>query len=121
MEKLISFLLYFLIIYLLYLITVVLKKEKYEKYKRGKQVLFFIKKYNVDFKKVSFERFINVLSIINSFIMATTIMIVRLIITDGFMNNIIIKLSIAFVVLMFLIIVCYSVYGKILERRSKHV
>ncbi len=121
MEKLISFLLYFFIIYLLYLITVVLKKEKYEKFKKGKQVLFFIKKYNVDFKKVSFRNFLNVLSMINSFIMATTIMVVRMVITDGFMNNIIIKLSIAFVILMLLIIVCYSLYGRVLERRSKHV
>ena len=121
MEKFLSFLLYFLIIYLLYLITVVLRKEKYEKYKKGKQVMFFVKKYNVDFNKISFETFVNILSIINSFIMAVTIIMVRIIISDSMKNGLILKLSLAFLILLLLIIVCYRIYGKLLERRNKHV
>jgi len=121
MEKFISFLLYFLIIYLLYLITVVLKKEKYEKYKKSKQVMFFVKRYKVDFNKVSFKGFLNVISIINSFIMATTIIMIRMLVIENVVNSIILKLSLAFVILLLLIIICYSVYGKILERRNKDV
>lgn len=121
MEKIISFLIYFVIIYLLHLFTVILKKGKYTKYQRSKQVQYFVKKYNVDFKKISFKKFINTLSMINSFIMAAAIIAVQVLITGDTKFGLLLKLSLAFVLLLLLLMVCYGIYGKILERRNKHV
>ena len=115
MKEVISFLIYFVIIYLLYLLTVVLQKNKYEKYKGSRQVIFFIKKYNLDFNKVSFTKFINILSLTNSFIMSITLVLIQ------YLPNLMLKLMVAFVTIIVLILSCYKLIGIYIERRNKHV
>ena len=77
--------------------------------------MIFVKKYHLDFNKISFKKFINILSIINSFIMSLTIEIVF------YIPNFILKFVVAFVVLMALILICYTLLGKYIERVNKHV
>ena len=115
MKEIISFLIYFILIYLFYLLTVILRRNKYDKYKKSKQVIYFVKKYNLDFDKISFSKFINILSLINSFIMAITIILVQ------YLPNLILKLIVAFIALIVLILACYKLLGIYIERRNKDV
>ena len=115
MKELISFLIYFVMIYLVYFFTVIIQKKKYEKIKRGTQVMYFVKRYNLDFNKISFTKFINVLSLVNSFIMALTITLVQ------YLPNLMLKLMVAFVTLIVLILSCYKLIGLYIERRNKNV
>ena len=113
MKLLLSYLIYFVVIYLFYLLTVVLNKKKHEKYKRSKQVMMFVRRYNLDFKKISLVKFLNIIAITNSFIMSTTIMLLE------YVPNLLLKLVVAFVALMALILSCYKLIGIYIERRNK--
>ena len=94
MEKLLVFSFSFMAIYLLYLFTVVLRKNKREKYKKSAQVLFFVKKYNLDFDKVSVTKFANILALSNSFVMATAMLV------QEFANNFLLKMLFILITLL---------------------
>ena len=113
MKILILYVIYFVVIYLFYLLTVVLNKKKNQKYKRSKQVMMFVRRYNLDFKKISLVKFLNIIAITNSFIMSTTIMLLE------YVPNLFLKLVVAFVALMVLILSCYKLIGIYIERRNK--
>ena len=115
MKYLISFLINFSIIYLFYILTVVSRKNKYEKYKKSKEVSLFVKKYHLDFEKISIGKFLNILSIVNSVIMSLALLIVY------FVPNLIIKLFMVFILLIILILVFYTLLGKYIERVNKNV
>ena len=115
MEKVLSFVIYFVLIYLFYFFTVIIRKNKYEKYMQSKQIVYFIKKYNLDFNKISFNKFINIIAIVNSLIMAITIMILE------YIPHLMLKLLVAFVILIILILLSYKLIGIWIERRNKNV
>ena len=115
MKLLLSYVIYFVVIYLFYFFTVIIRKNKYEKYKRSRQIMFFVKRYNLDFKKISFSKFLNIVALTNSFIMSTTIMLLE------YVPNLFLKLVIAFVALMILILACYKLIGIYIERRNNNV
>lgn len=115
MKIFISFITYFILIYLCYFFTVIIQKGKENKYKNGKQIRIFIKKYNLDFNKIPYKKFIQIISITNSLIMAITITIIM------FIPNLILKLVIAVPVLVVLILLSYSLIGFYIERRNKNV
>ena len=112
MKYLIIFIISFIIFYLLYLTTVVLRKSKIEKYKNGRQIQFFVRKYGLSFKNISPTKFYNLLSIVNSFIMGVTVMIIFSI------ENIIIKFLLAFVIIIILILLCYSLLGMYIRKKD---
>ena len=112
MKILLSFIISFVVIYLFYLLTVILNKKKHEKYMRSRQVMFFVRKYNLDFKKVSFTKIMNIIALTNSFIMSTTIVVLE------FVPNLFMKLIVAFACLMVLIMACYKLIGIYIERRK---
>ena len=115
MKYLTLFIIYFVIIYLFYLFTVILRKKKYDKYKKSTQIVHFIKKYNLDFTKISFIKFINIIAFTNSFIMSSTLIVME------FIDKYVMKILVAFVVLFVLIFICYRLIGFYIERKNKNV
>lgn len=113
MEYLGLFLFYFIIIYLIYLVTVILQNKKMHKFEKGKQVQFFVKTYGLDFAKISVNKFTHILAITNSIIMSLTILVVTNI------DNIILKLLSAFVLLFPLILIGYSLLGLYIKHKMK--
>ena len=114
MKTIIDFLIYYVLIYVLYLLFVVFTKKE-DKYKNSSQVQYFVKRYHLDFNKISYKKFIQILALTNSFIMAFTLTIV------SFIPHIMLKLLVAFVLLMILILLCYKLIGVYIERRNKNV
>lgn len=112
MQDLLIFIICFCIIYFIYLCTVVLRDSKIDIYISGKQIQFFVKKYGLTFKTIKPKRFINMLSLVNSFIMAFTITIIVAI------DNIILKFLLAFVILLLLIFISYSLIGLYIKKKE---
>ena len=109
MDKMFSFLLDFIIIftvvYLLYVLFFNKKRRNYKTLKKNDEVKLFIDRYNLDMKKIEYKKVLQVVTIINTFILSfTTVLIVRI---KGFM----ISLLIGFVVIMILIYSLYEIAG----------
>ena len=113
MEYVIWFLMAFAIIYLFYLFTVILQKKRYDKFKKSNQVMYFVKKYKLNVNKINIKKFINIISLTNSFIMALAFTAV---IKIG--NNLLLFL-IALLILIPTMIIAYHFIGKYLQREEK--
>lgn len=115
MDKLIWFIMVFIIIYLFYLFFVILRKKKLNKFRNGVELTILEKKYKVDIEKIGIKKLAHIVAITNALIIGLTF------VTIEFFDNIIIKLMVAFVMLMVLIFVSYSIIGKIFRKRDKNV
>ena len=112
MEKLIWFLIVFIIIYGFYFLFIICRKKKLEKFKMGVEVQFLVKKFKLSLNKINIKLLANLIALSNAFIISTTFTVVEL------FENIIIKLMIAFVTLMILILIIYSILGKTLKKKE---
>ena len=112
MEKLIWFIVVFIIVYLFYLFFVICRKKKLEKIKNSTEILFLQKKFKLKLTKINNNFLAHGVALTNAFIIAVTFTIVEL------FNNIIIKLMIAFVTLIILILIVYTIFGKILKKKE---
>ncbi len=113
MNYIILFVVTFTIVYLLYLLTVIINKKKLEKFKKSNQALYFIKKYKIKVDDSNVKLLANLVALSNAFIMSTAITIVELV------PNYILKILVAFLVIMPLILVMYHIVGKIMLKRGK--
>lgn len=117
MDKTFSFLLDFIIIftvvYLLYVLFFNKKRRNYKTLKKNDEVKLFIDRYNLDMKKIEYKKVLQVVTIINTFILSfTTVLIVRI---KGFM----ISLLIGFVVIMILIYSLYEIAGRYFKKKEE--
>lgn len=115
MDKLIWFIIVFVIVYLFYLFFVILREKKLNKFRNGVEVTILEKKYKVNIEKIGIKKLAHIVAITNALIIGLTF------VTIEFFDNIIIKLMVAFVMLMVLIFVSYNIIGKILRKRDKNV
>ncbi len=102
----IIYLISFAIIYLFYLTTVILQKSKIEKFKKSNQVMFFVKRFNLDLNKINITKFMNVIALSNAFIISTAFM------TTYLVKNFVLQLLVGFLTLIPLLVICYSLIGK---------
>ncbi len=107
------FILAFVIVYLFYLVTVVLQKKRFEKFKLSNQVLYFKNRFKLDIEKLNIKSFVNIISLINAFIIACGFSIAMLV------ENFLLQLLIGFIVIIILTFLCYEMYGKILRKKEK--
>lgn len=112
MDKLIWFFVVFLIIYLFYFIFVICNKKKLGKVKKSTEILFLKKKFKLKLDKMNDKFLAHGVALTNAFIIASTFTVVEL------FENIIIKLMVAFVMLIILILTIYSIFGKILKKKE---
>ena len=104
----------FLVVYLAYFITVISNKKKLEKFKTSNQVMIFIKKYNIKITDSNVKEVAQLVALGNAFIIALAITIVELV------KNFILKILVAFLVIIPLILIVYSLIGKhMVKKESK--
>ena len=117
MRYLFTFIFCFVLVFLVYSMFVIYRKKGFEKFKTSNQLKFFEKAYKIDFKKVNLKTFANILAITNAFIIATTCTIIEI------FDNLIIKLAVAFVILVHLMLLLYNILGKTYKKKEgkKHV
>ena len=113
MEYVIYFLISFIIVYLFYFLTVVLQKKKYDKFKKSNQVMYFVNKYKLNVNKIDIKKFINIISLINSFIIALSFTVVIKI------DNNILMLLVGLIVLIPTMLISYHFIGKYLQKEEE--
>ena len=112
MKYVIIFVVCFLLVYLLYLGTVIFNKKKLAKFSKSTQAMIFIKKYKITLDESNTKSFAHALALTNSFILALTLTMVELV------NNFILKLLVAFLILLPLILILYGMIGKRFKKKE---
>lgn len=113
MDKIILFLLAFLVVYLIYLITVISRVDKNDKFKKSTQVSYFKNVYKIDINKLDLKKFANVISLANAFMIALTTTLI------DFFDKLFIKLMVGFLILVPLMLLIYHIIGKIYKSKEK--
>ncbi len=113
MEYLSTFIFCFLTIYLAYFMVIVNRKKGLEKFKEGRQLKFFKKAYDLDFRKIELKKFANSLALTNAFIMSLTVTIVEL------FDNFIIKMLVGAITLIPLMLIMYKILGSTYKKEGK--
>ncbi len=112
MKYIYTFIFFFTFIYLVYFIVIVNRKKGLESLKNGKQLEFFKKAYNLDFRKINIKRFASSLGLTNAFIMALTITIIEV------FDNLVIKLLIGFLIIIPLMLIMYKILGNTYKKKE---
>ena len=66
----------FLIVYIVYVVFINRRRKELEKLKKSNEVVIFIRRYNLNMKKVTYKKLLNELALINSFIIAFNSLII---------------------------------------------
>lgn len=111
MKEILFYLGSMLLIFLGYYIFVIKNKKRLEKFSHNTYVSYLIGVYKLDIKEISIKQLAKAIAMINSFIIATTVFIV------GFINSLIIKLILGFIVLIPLQLLMYHIVGKTFQKR----
>ena len=112
MKYIIMFVVSFLVVYLAYLMTVILNKKKLKKFETSNQALYFVKKYNVKISDKNVKLLANLVALSNAFIISITLVIIDLV------PNYILKVLVAFVIIIPLILVLYHIVGLVMLKRG---
>lgn len=114
MEKLMLWITIFIIVYLTYLLFVIIRKNK-KAYNENTYISYLIRVYKLNESKINMNKLIHVIALANAFIIASTFIII------SYPKNFIVKMFLAFIVLIPLQLFIYHILGKILKRGEKDV
>lgn len=101
---------YFLVFIGVFIITYILfirKNKKYDKNKVPVELLYLVKLYNLNIKKINYKKFVWIYSLINTFIITTVYILITYL-----LDNLIMQIIIGVVLLILLIIICYGLLGR---------
>ena len=112
MEELLHSFIVFIVVYLFYVIFVINKKNKLEKMKNNVSVVYLVKKYKLDLKKINMKIFAHTISLTNSFIIAITFFII------SFVDNYYLKLLVCIAVIFPVLYIMYMIIGKMYQRKG---
>ncbi len=111
MENLIMSLITFVIVYLIYLFLIIIRKKKKNKYKNSTEIKYLTTKYNIDINKVNLTVLYNISALSNAFIISITVFVI------GFVNELMLKLMVGFIVLFPTILLVYHIIGTNLQKK----
>ena len=106
-QILLEILIVFILVFLLNYFMFVRKNKKLIKDEMPLELIYLSGIYGIDPKKINFRRFQYVYSLINSFIITTTYMLVIYLV-----KTMIMKVIIGIILLILLIIICYGLLGR---------
>ena len=97
----------FTMIFLLNYFLFIRKNKKLNKDEMPLELIYLSGIYGIDVKKINFRRFQYIYSLINSFIITTTYMLVIYLI-----NGMILRIILGIIIMVLLIIICYGLLAK---------
>ena len=106
-QIIIEIIIIFVFVFLLNYFLFVRKNKKLKKDEMPLELIYLSGIYGIDPKKVSFRRFQYAYSLINSFIITTTYMLVIYLV-----KTMIMRVIIGVILLVLLIIICYGILGR---------
>lgn len=104
----------FLIIYMVYLFYYVIpKNKKYDENKVPTELVYLIKKYRLDMKKINFKKIMNQIGIASAFDIAFTATFIFM-----FVKNIYLSVILGGAMIIPLIIITFNVIGNIYKKKG---
>lgn len=113
MFEIIVFFISFSLVYLIYYFFVIRKEKKLNKLLNSTECKYLKLKYKVNVEKIELKTLANHIAIINSFIMATTVLIVSIV------NNWLLRFIFGFFVLILLILISYHILGTYYKSKER--
>lgn len=113
MQEIVFYLLTMVLIYLLYYLFVVKNKRRLKKFENNTYVNYLVGVYKLDRNKIPMKQMAKAVAMINSFIIATTILIISVI------SNLILKFVVGFIILIPLQILMYHIVGKVFQEKFR--
>lgn len=113
MREVVFYVMTFVLIYLFYLLFVILRKNKLEKFRQNVYVTFLVNVYGIDLNQISFKGLAHVIALTNSFIIATTLLLISII------PNFILKMVSGFFLLIPFQFFMYFLIGKVYQKKSR--
>ena len=107
----------FISIYLLYLFLIVLRKKGLDNFENSTEMLYLKKKYHITVTKENGKALAHTIAVSNALVVSLTLLCVSMI------ENLPLKIIVAMGVLVPMILLVYSIIGKIYQKkeRKKHV
>lgn len=113
MGEIIFYVVSLVVLFLLYYVFVICNKKRLQRFSKNTYVTYLINVYKLDKEKIGIKQLALSVIMINSFIIATTVFIV------GFVDNLILKFILSFIVLIPLQLLMYHIVGKTFEKRFR--
>lgn len=110
LEYIIVFMIVFIINYLLF----IRKKQKFNKKKVPIELNYLISLYQIDVKDINYKKFVWLYNLINAFIIVTIYIIIVYLI-----DNFILQLVFAVILLLLLTIICYGIVGRYYQKKGE--
>jgi len=112
MRELILYLLTFILAYLFYIVFVLCRKNVLKKIPDGKEMTYLKIKYGIKVNDTNLKKIANLIFLVNSFILATTVYVVCL------FESLILEIIVGVVTLILLILVFYHLLGTYLQKKQ---
>ena len=103
LEYLLVFIAVFIVNYLLF----VKKNKRLNKNKVPLELLYLVRVYDLDIKKIKYKKFVWTYSLINTFIISTVYIIITYL-----LDKLIMQITIGVILLVLFIIICYGLLGR---------
>lgn len=113
MKEILFYLGSMLLMFLGYFIFVINNKRRLEKFSHNTYVNYLVGVYKLDIKRINIKQMAQAIAMVNSFIVATTVFVI------GFINSLIIKLILGFIVLIPLQLFMYHIVGKTFQKKFR--
>lgn len=111
-KELILFLIAFIIVFLLYRIIIVRRAKSKKKPKEPLEVTYLVNKYKLDLEKVSYERLLNVISIVSALDIALVVSIIVL------LKSFILEMIVGFISTLVIILVSYHLVYLVYKKKG---
>ena len=112
MRELILYLITFVLAYLFYVVFVLCRKNVLKKIPNGKEMTYLKIKYGIKVNDSNLKKIANLVFLVNSFILATTVYVVCL------FESLILEIIVGVVTLILLILVFYHLLGTYLQKKQ---
>lgn len=107
LRVLVEYLIVFVVLFILHYFLFVKKNKKYDKNKVPLELLYLVRLYNLNIKKINYKSFVWIYSLINTFIISTVYIIISYL-----LEKLILQIIIGIVLLILFIIICYGLLGR---------
>ena len=106
-KVLIEYVVVFVVLLILHYFLFVRKQKKYDKNKVPLELLYLIRLYDLDVKKINYKKFVWIYSFINTFIISTVYIIIAYL-----LDKLIMQIIVGVILLILFIIICYGLLGR---------
>lgn len=106
------FILTFLFIFIIYELFLIRRNKKNKTKKQPAEIQYLVNRYHLNLKKVNYKRLLNIVSFVSALDISIVVTVISL------LDNVYLQLAIGFVSIVTVILISYSIVGKIYQKKG---